>query len=702
MRDSLSPVSQYNNSFNGLLKSLIGEIFVSEGEFPRYVPGRVGLMDVLVPSNPQDQELFEVVQNASPRDPRGTADINLDGVGDYERLVTSCVAWGRYSLYCVLGEMGSGKTAMLKHLEGVLSRPKSKLCDNCRVNKIKNCEPLLVRVDLNGIDGDNPVAVGNGLRRRLYNSTSTAVRSFFMHQKYGDSFLTHVRKSGAGTQYAAYDGLLRQIDDDPDWAKKTRRQRANVILSYIAAQPDVGARLEYALIALAYVVDVARRERSCAVLLIDNIDKFSADTQMALLKQTLSLQTNVKIKTLVTLRPTNFARLRSNGTMSFGVIVHSGASPLDVVRGRIEHILEHHEEERLLTQLTERVRSAVLARLRYVVGLLRQDGGNFAETLSALVGNSSRLALTVMERVLINSIIRYDETPANQGDVVRALFIGVNSEGVMTMGDPNVANLFTDGQAPRLSLLCLRILGFLYVLRNQRDARRISNIIKALTLICGRTESDVITALNYVMYWKRPLIWADSRTEFEVRPKVIRDLRISSDTLNLTVAGLTYFEKLAMSINYVQEATNSLMWSTPLVPAGSSFADINVRFRALRGSLRAVLKADKDELVRFNERGQRFDGELPAPALVSSRIVFGVGRSALRILDTERTARGVDTTIEVKEWLKLLALATYQEKELLGEPNQRIDALLATYNQQREPTQMAHDVVRQDPSDQAR
>lgn len=179
----------------------------------------------------------------------------------------------------------------------------------------------------------------------------------------------------------------------------------------------------------------------------------------------------------------------------------------------------------------------------------------------------------------------------------------------MGLSDPNIANVFTDGQTPRLSLMYLRILGFLYVFRGERDARRISNILKGISAVCARDERDVIGALNHLVYWKRPLIWADSRSEFEAKPKSIRDLRASVDTLDLTVAGVAYFNRMIMSIMYVQEATTALSWKPPLVPIGSSFADINVRFRTLRAALRAILKVDHDESEAAAVRRQKYDGD---------------------------------------------------------------------------------------------
>src|ERR1051326_4689908 len=312
----MQSTEQHNLDYNTLLRSIAGDIFVSESEFPRYVPGRAQVVDLLAPLPADQPPPYEIIREPLLRDPLATAEYNLDKVGDYERLVFSCVAWGRYHVYCVLGEMGSGKTAMLKHLESILLRPKKRLCLHCKT--LTRCESLIVRVDLNGFDTDNPVALANALRKRLYAHTSKKVREFLIDHNYVNEFITGVRKAPAGSIYALFDDLIRQVESDTEWRKLSRRQKGNRVMQYIADQPDTAEKLEMALVALRFIVENVRKERACAVLMIDNIDKFNPECQMAALKQTLSLQKYINIKTLVALRPTNFSRLHTEATMAFG------------------------------------------------------------------------------------------------------------------------------------------------------------------------------------------------------------------------------------------------------------------------------------------------------------------------------------------------------------------------------------------------
>jgi hypothetical protein len=256
-----------------------------------------------------------------------------------------------------------------------------------------------------------------------------------------------------------------------------------------------------------------------------------------------------------------------------------------------------------------------------------------------------------------------------------------NDLGSLNLRDANVANVFTDGETATLSLVCLRVLGLLYLSRQSREARRIGTIIRAVSMITRRDERDIVNAMGYLAYWKRPLIWADSRTGFITTPKAMRELKGSTDTLNLTVAGTLYFERLIMSITYFQEATISLSWPEPLVEPGSSYADINTRFRAMREALRAVQDLDAQEYERYSKGRNSVHADLPPPALISNRIIYGVARSAFRILEADRVARRGDAN-EILEWQNLLLMATNAEHRLMGETNAKLDELIATFETQ--------------------
>src|ERR1043166_2580297 len=94
---------EYNEHFNKAARLLIGEIFQTEGESPiGYVMAR---RSRTAPNDWKPNPIVSLVDSEADASDEERGRFDLSGLGEYERVLFSCIAWGDYSTYVLTGEM---------------------------------------------------------------------------------------------------------------------------------------------------------------------------------------------------------------------------------------------------------------------------------------------------------------------------------------------------------------------------------------------------------------------------------------------------------------------------------------------------------------------------------------------------------------------------------------------------------------------
>src|SRR5215813_1911943 len=98
-RDGVPYFEPYNEQFNKAAAPLIGEIFQTEGNSPiGYIMARETRSG---PGGWQPNPVVSLVKSKLDGD---WGKFDLSGLGEYEKILFSCIAWGEYSTYVLTGE----------------------------------------------------------------------------------------------------------------------------------------------------------------------------------------------------------------------------------------------------------------------------------------------------------------------------------------------------------------------------------------------------------------------------------------------------------------------------------------------------------------------------------------------------------------------------------------------------------------------
>jgi hypothetical protein len=665
--------AERNIPYNKAAKTAVDAILQSETEVPDYIPS--GAFDPHLPSTAADEPFFSVVTGEYERPKHRGVVLDDSDLGVYERVILSALAWSPYTVHCLVGEMGSGKTAVSKYIVKVLKRKKHKLCEHCETRKV--CEPVVIRLDFNeGFTSEAETALKNTFRRRLYEQLRTELRAQFKTHLKVDDFVLFSQKPDVRAHFAVFDEFFERTDDD-SWAKLPNYKRANELFSYIARTSDMEHKLEMLMRLLRYIVLSVRREPACGVLIFDNLDRLSSESQMTLLLEIFALQRHARFGILIPLRRTTFEKLASQRAYSFGVINHNGPDPLLIASSRIRHYLAGFDAEPLTTNVDARYAPALRARLEHVAQLLEATAPNrIVELIRGLSGESVRLGLHVIQRMFINNVISWDAGPRNPDELAWALLTGPNAHLRLDINDQLVANVFTNGQSNKPSLLVIRILGILHEFEKNPAKRTIGNLLTIGRAVGGWSQRDIIEAVNYLLRDHRPLVWVDGRSKFVVAKDATNPS--SREILFLTSAGRRYFQHLIMSLNYFQDAVLGLDWDSAGVPLSVHMDDLDSRFRTLRACLRQLQEMDRREVQAFLAAGAAPD--TLTPTVITNRMLYGLAKSAFLIFESQRT-RGVFST-EFAEWHSVLVGGFNMEHELLQRQNSRLAHWIGEYERQ--------------------
>jgi len=223
-------------------------------------------------------------------------------------------------------------------------------------------------------------------------------------------------------------------------------------------------------------------------------------------------------------------------------------------------------------------------------------------------------------------------------------------------------------------------------------SNRLSRLLDILEAIGFEDKEEVVIALNYLLYMRRPLLWVDGKTTYN---KFTID-RYYDDVLHLTESGYFYLRELTLDLVYVQEAALSVNWDENRIPSSVDYAVASQRFQVLRLFLEELAMQDYKQtksLIKYlANKGRRYSFK---PFLFINRIMASVGRSALNILmsrvdDSGKSQSDSQTKHaileELKQWQSMITIWLNKEKEITksskakeGMPNRKLEQLREDY-----------------------
>jgi hypothetical protein len=646
----LAPHADYNREFLNLASVIIDDVFQTESEGPiGYVNARPPQKDDLDWRPNYRSELIQKAQAPPPGHEKAFA---LEELGDYERLVVSALAWGQYSTYVLVGEMGSGKTATTKYVVERLRRTRADVCLKC-----KQCSPVILYLNFNeGFNQDSSESIIDNFKLRLYESMRRNMRDFFSEHGLTDRFLDVVEKNRTIQIYDAFDGFLQQREEDKEWWQHAERVKANKLISFLEMSvTEPGSRLERIMALVRFCKDNLLPGPGCFTLVFDNIDSVLVEAQFDLLREILTAQDIAKVKSLVVLRYATFQKLNTRAAYSFGVIRHRGPGVLEILRRRLKHYEDNWHNLSLIKYIGDQYAEPLRRRLKYLASTL-SEAHSPVERATLLTGTSARLGLYSTERSFKNVSLPFDQDPQNKDEMFKAILVGMNEAGELDHSDRCFVNLFLDLESKELSLLSLRIIQIIVALEKEVQPKNLGHVSEIIVNIepCWKEEA-IRKSINYLLSIRRPLIWVDGRSEY----RTVEDLD-GDEMLFLTEAGRAYFERGIRDLVYVQESLTSLFWPNEgdYLPQDieNSYSSALDRFRILRSLLQAVKDHDSQQIIRLDAwisaDKRRFYARGIGSALCL--ILEGVGRSVLNILRPTGGADHHEIREELSGWLSLI------------------------------------------------
>lgn len=673
-RDGVTTYYPFNERFNKAAGPLVGEIFQTEGKSPiGYIMARRSRP---APNDWKPNSMVSLISSEVNSSEEQRARFDLSDLGEYERVVFSCIAWGDYSTYVLTGEMGSGKTTTTNLIQTVLKRRRSELCGVCT-----SCDPIIISLDFNkGFRGKISTDLVRRFQTKLSDTLYLHLRRLFSVNKITDALLEEIA-DGKDDNYSAFGRFSQERDRDVSaWNAKSLRARADALFDYVEDKAEsVEERVEMMMALVRLTKTRLRADSACLVFFFDNMDSILPEAQYEILVEILSYMSIAGAKALVVLRRSTFHRLQNQAAFSFGCIEHIGPDVTQVIKERVQHYVKHWDSIQKAKVLDKAHQAAVRQRLSYILEMADKPQSALRE-IGNLSGGSVRQGLMASERLVINGAVQFDVRPHFSDDLKRAVLFGSDRPGI-AHDDEVVANILMNPISGDASLLNVRILQLLTALAGDLSKRNVLTLLIMLKHIGNWRNEEVRKSLNYLLNMRRPLLWVDGKVEY----KSVAEMQNSDDFLYLTEAGHLYLRNLSRDLVYVQEAVASIEWPTRWMPSNIDYSVPAGRFRVLRSALRELMEQDLEETRRFKrwvDNGHvRFGA---AFQLITNRILASVGMTSMRILRAavERAPKGnanVELLNEIQDWLSLINVGLDHEREISG-MYRPLDLLSRDYN----------------------
>jgi len=403
-RDGVRTYYPDNELFNKAAGPLVGEIFQTEGKNPiGYIMARRSRP---APNDWKPNPIVSLVNSEVSTSKEERTRFDLSDLGEYERVVFSCIAWGDYSTYVLTGEMGSGKTTTTNLIQDVLRRRRSQLCGVC-----KTCDPVLISIDFNkGFRGKNSTDLVRRFQTKLSNTLQLSLGRLFATNQITDALLEEIGRDGADDSYSAFVAFARECDRDVSaWNAKSRRAKADALFGFVDKQSkSEEEKVEMMMDLVRLTKARLRADSACLVFFFDNMDSIWPEAQYEILVEILSYMSIAGAKALVVLRRSTFHRLQNQAAFSFGCIEHIGPDVTQVVKQRIEHYLKNWDSIEKVKVLDETNKEAVKNRLTYILETA-EDQQSALREIGNLSGGSVRQGLLASERLIINGAVHFND-----------------------------------------------------------------------------------------------------------------------------------------------------------------------------------------------------------------------------------------------------------------------------------------------------
>lgn len=572
MQVLIENISNYcitNLSFNNELRKLIELILTAEGlggieYLMSTVKNYNNNRHLIIPSNRSG--VSNILETAVDKRVFNNSKLDLSSLGPCERGLASYIAFSSTTTIIVTGAMGSGKSTLVNF---VIDFIKENLkCDKC-ISKDKCINKKLLFIPLNfnhSIFGSTKEEVMKNFEIKLYNQLRLATKNIFSNEIIINSLVDTIKD--VGPSWVSFDFFYMEVvEKTENWFFLSPSEKCKKLVYWIHREyreDKVGAKIDMLSKLLRFASDYfPEKINGCVAFLFDNIDRFPDEYQNEILNKLFGVVEETKIKTIIPVRLTTFGQIKGNASFSYGLYQHAGPIPVDILYSRLRNYVENKNignfentrktiDRNLLKNFDRKIDNI----LRY----LKKENGRLGKVITALSGLSVRRALRLSQRLLINNVIRCDEYDTVQDYFIRSLFIGENENALFSPDDTRATNIFTAYSDNSNSLINLRILQILNLYKLSGVRVSLKDLVIHLQLFGYNSELDITLSINKLIYVRKRLVYINGISELDSCID-LRNEKIISKQINITLAGQEYISNLIENIVYVYECFSIIDWT---------------------------------------------------------------------------------------------------------------------------------------------
>jgi hypothetical protein len=480
------------------------------------------------------------------------------GLGPLEFSLASYLLNSRigYNVIVLTGALGSGKTCLCEYTLDYIS---TSLRDDQKELFFPK-SGIIYSIDFNELfEEESKENLLTEFKLLMISKLIPLIEKIHEEELFIDRFIQKII-SKKNQRYDLFSEYIRLLKKEP---KLTEEAKFNLLLDWLNTYAE---NLSYKLRLISYLLSFIKedRERNDLVdfiILFDNIDKLPDDAQIEILNVIFSFSVKLPIKLLVTMRLTTFGKIKGNGSYSFGVMQNTGQEPLTIFSNRIKHFLENKEEYNLVSKVSRIYEKPLLEKFSFLSSCIDDDRvlNRLLSAYASISGNSIRRGLFLSERFFHNSNIHYAESNLYQADFLKALLVSNNENGKLVNDDRLVNNIFSTFQHEN-TLLKIRILQILSFFRENNLVCKMSLLLTQISLFEEYSNTDILTAINDLMFYPRRLIYIDGVKEYTDYNNLTQSI---CDNVVLSYTGNEYLNNLIFNIAYLQTCFEVLNWKIP-------------------------------------------------------------------------------------------------------------------------------------------
>ena len=433
---------------------------------------------------------------------------DFNKLGIEERAIISYLKYLEYNHIILTGALGSGKTALLKYLIKYVNEDENKKrCPN--LNCCNYHLPIALKIDFNsGYSTKVKSEILRLFQRNLYNKLSREIIKLLKDKRIFEGVIDGIVNYNENDHLDEFALFEDDIIKSKKWYKITQYEKSKLIIKWIEnrfGKNDFTGKLEAIYNLLNFIIEILEdRNAECFFIVYDNIDRFDDSIQDDLLELIMSSSNNLRIKHIIAIRLTAFGHISGNGSYSFGVYEH-GPCPVEVIlTKRIEHYIENKREYYSITkEIPKDLLNSFDNRLKFIKKEFENQNSLITKMIKAFAGLSIRRALFLSERLFLNSSINYEKTNEPYNFLLRALVVGENTNCKIKRDDGLISNIFFLQSDRSNSLVSLKILKLLDIIKINNDYISLRELYKMLSCMMIITQEEFMQSINYLMYVKK-------------------------------------------------------------------------------------------------------------------------------------------------------------------------------------------------------